>query len=232
MIDEQKINTHKGHRARLLKTINQAGLNNLSEIQVLEYILTFTIPRGDTNPLAHSLLEKYGSVSKVIDANYFSLLEVKGIGERSAKMLTTLPEIFDFYKHDKLKNTKYIKLWKDVYDYFTDIYDCITNEQVIVAFINKQGCFVGYKKISEGSLSDVSFDTNLLTRNLLAYNGNSVMIAHNHPTGSAVASQQDAETFNKLVNLFMSLRISIDDFIVVGNDGVYSAKLHGLIPHD
>ena len=78
-------NIHRGHRVRLINTVNKCGLDGLSDIQVLEFFLFFVFPRGDVNPLAHRLLDKYKSISGVLEASVDDLKTVKGMGDVSAK---------------------------------------------------------------------------------------------------------------------------------------------------
>ena len=59
---------HEGHRERLRKSFLSAGAYALHDHQLLELILTYAIPRKDTNPLAHQLLKAYGSLEKVLAA--------------------------------------------------------------------------------------------------------------------------------------------------------------------
>ena len=59
---------HDGHRQRLRERFLQEGLENFTQIQVLELLLFYCIPRQDTNPIAHALLNRFGSLSGVLEA--------------------------------------------------------------------------------------------------------------------------------------------------------------------
>ena len=91
--DDEK-NIHAGHRGRLLDTVCNAGIETLSSVQAMEFILTYIFPRGDVNPLAHRLLDKFGNIASVLDAEESELMTVRGIGERAAKLIRQLTEIF------------------------------------------------------------------------------------------------------------------------------------------
>ena len=86
--DEKGKCIHDGHRKRLTETVNRVGLDGLSNIQVLEYILFFIFPRGDVNPLAHRLLDRFENVYTVLEASVEDLMDVKGIGEMAAQKFT------------------------------------------------------------------------------------------------------------------------------------------------
>ena len=86
------------------ETILKAGLKNLDEIKILEFILTLAIPRGDVNETAHLLLSEFKSISNILDANISDLQKVAGVGESTAEILTILPQVVDFYIQDKAKH--------------------------------------------------------------------------------------------------------------------------------
>ena len=85
--------SHDGHRMRLLNLAINAGIDSMSDIQVVEFMLTYIVPRGDVNPLAHRLLDTYGTLTNIIDASPTDLMTIKGINDRSAKKISMLGEI-------------------------------------------------------------------------------------------------------------------------------------------
>ena len=89
--------SHEGHRERLLNLIDNAGIENVSKIQAVEYFLTYIFPRGDVNPLAHRLLDRYGNFANIINASPVDLIKVKGINERSTKKITLFSQLIDLY---------------------------------------------------------------------------------------------------------------------------------------
>ena len=88
---------HSGHRKRLRNLIDNVGLKSLNDIQIVELILTLTHARCDTNVIAHRLIDKFGSISNILDADISSLTQVDGVGLVTAQTLTYLPQIFNIY---------------------------------------------------------------------------------------------------------------------------------------
>jgi len=82
---------HEGHRKRLKERFLREGLDSFEQHQVLELLLFFSIPRKDTNELAHTLLNRYGSLSGVFEADPKDLATTPGIGENSAILLSLIP---------------------------------------------------------------------------------------------------------------------------------------------
>ncbi len=84
---------HKDHRARLRGRFLASGLLDFAPHNVLELVLFYSIPRRDTNPIAHALLDAFGSVTSVLTAERSRLLEVSGIGDGTVRLLAALRDI-------------------------------------------------------------------------------------------------------------------------------------------
>ena len=212
---------HDGHRKRLLETVNKIGLDNLSDVQALEYILFLVFPRGDVNPLAHRLLERFGHVSTVLEADVEDLKMVEGMGETSAKKLHSLLEIFYFYSLDKGK-TNPIKTSGDLYDRFEQLLRYRSQEEVYILGINQRGQACKERKIAEGNFSEVNVDVKDITLYVTTYKVSSLIVVHNHPNGNCNPSIADFETTHKFEEIFKVIGCRIQDSLIVGNDGIYS----------
>ena len=68
---------HEEHRARMQERVARDGLTSLAAHEVLEYLLYFSIPRRDTNPLAHRLIQHFGGFCQVLDASEEELMQVQ-----------------------------------------------------------------------------------------------------------------------------------------------------------
>ena len=88
---------HEGHRKRLKARLKEEGLEHFSEINILELLLFYSIPRRDTNPIAHALLDKYDNLANVLEAEFDDLLNVDGITENSASLITMLVPLYRRY---------------------------------------------------------------------------------------------------------------------------------------
>ncbi len=222
-------NVHSGHRNRLRTLIDKVGLENLSDVQIVEQILTMSHARKDTNEIAHSLLKKFGSISKILDTKYSALMEVEGVGEVTAKMITYLPQIFEVYLKDKSKRSYSCKTIGDVYKYFSNIFKGMTEEVFVVAYINKNSLFENYETLAHGDAIEVKLNKIDVTRSIVYNKAVSVITAHNHPFGSAQPSRADYDSFVSLCTFFASLGVVYVDNIIIGEDGMFSFKQKALI---
>ena len=88
---------HDGHRKRLTARFLAEGLEGFAPHQALELLLFYSIPRQDTNELAHRLIDRFGSLSAVFEAPFEQLLEVEGVGEKTASLLKLMPAMARVY---------------------------------------------------------------------------------------------------------------------------------------
>ena len=89
---------HSGHRQRMRQRFLKNGLEGLNDHEILELLLYYCIPRQDTNPYAHRLIERFGSLTGVLRAQEKELMEVEGIGENTAFYLNLLMETIRHYQ--------------------------------------------------------------------------------------------------------------------------------------
>ena len=230
MSTNEKKHMHFGHRERLRNVIDKVGLKSLNEVQVVEQILTMTNARCDTNNIAHKLIEKFGSLSKILDADPNDLMEVAGVGKVTAKTISYLPQIFELYIKDKNCKKYSSKNYKDIDNFFRPIFEFKATECVLVAFINTKSLILGYEKIIDGDLCEVKIDKIELTKSLIRHNAKSIIIAHNHPYGSAKPSISDYDANNQINLLLNNLGINCQDSLIIGEDGLFSFKNSMFIP--
>ena len=85
---------HDGHREKMRQRYLKSGLDGFADHEALELLLYYAIPRKDTNPIAHALMERYGSLSAVLTAPVEDLCKVEGIGENAAILLRLAPQVY------------------------------------------------------------------------------------------------------------------------------------------
>ena len=226
-----KKQAHSGHRKRLRTLIDKVGLKQLSDVQIVEQILTMTHSRCDTNEIAHRLLNKFGSISNILDADINSLTEVEGVGLVTAQTLSYLPQIFEIYEQDKNKKMYPCKTNGDIFNYFKNIFKDITTECFVIAFVGSNGMFLDYEILSKGEILEVKIDKFEITKSIVRRNAKSIVIAHNHPFGSCTPSKTDYDSHTYLLNFFSNLGITFVDNVIIGKDGMFSFKNDQIIEY-
>ena len=217
-IDEQK-DANVGHRARIIDTYSKLDLCDLSPQQVLEYILFYVFPRGDVSVLANRLLEQYGSVQNVLDANVHSLQAVHGINERSARLITGFIRIFDYYMNSKMARKEKLDNWESIYDVCESLVRFQNKEHLFVIGLDPMFRVLGHRKLSHGSGSQVFLNSEPVIDFINEMKPAYVVLTHNHPGGMCKPSVQDIEGNETIKHMAKVMHAKFIDHVIVGSDG-------------
>ncbi len=212
---EKKENPHAGHRSKLKKRFLQQGFDGFEDHNILELLLFFAIPRRDTNVIAHKLIERFGSFSRVFEATVDELCSVDGIGRHAAELIKTYPAVAKRYYLDRFKEEKklpeYHHLGQDLVLQFAGV----DHEQVRLLFYDNSLSFRGQVILHEGDINSVSFSFRKVCDATLQHNAAFVIVAHNHPHGLPIASAEDLNTTSRLENFLAQMNVTmIDHFII------------------
>ena len=223
---------HAGHREKLRnRFIQEKGFEHFEDHQILELLLFYANTRGDTNPLAHELLCAFGSMKSVLEARPEQLMQVKGIGERQAVLLSMVVPLTRVWHRCAMETPERIGNSREAEDYCLSILAGERTERFYVISLNAKCNVLGKRKISEGSLSEVSAYPRMVMETALNYNAHSVLLCHNHPGGTCAPSPEDISSTIQLQKLLNGVGILVLDHIIVAGDRTYSMIQHGDIDY-
>lgn len=215
---------HDGHRVRLIDMVDRVGLENVTPIQALEFILFYIFPRGDVNPLAHRLIDRFNSVATILEASVEDLKAVKGMGETSAKKLRSLLNIFYYYSFVKLEGDDTVQTTGEFYDYLEQLLRYRKEEELLIFGVSPNGDVTKGRRFAKGASSQVSINIEDIALYISTHKVKRVILVHNHPKGSCQASKQDEESFQKLKKMFDFSGCLLQDMVIIGDDGIYSME--------
>ena len=153
---------HDGHRDRLRKRYMAEGLDHFTEVQVLELMLFYCIPRKDTNELAHRLLERFGSLSQVLDTRQEDLMQVEGIGENAALFLSLFPSVARYYDTNQASRVTVLKDVDECGKYLLGYFKNRINETVFLLCLDAKRKVLCCQMVGEGSVNFPVFLPKLL----------------------------------------------------------------------
>ncbi|MBQ3379510.1 MAG: RadC family protein [Clostridia bacterium] len=208
---------HEGHRKRLKARFRQEGLEHFSEINILELLLFYSVPRRDTNPIAHELLAKYGNIANVLEADFDDLLKVNGITESSASLITMLLPLYRRYMDIKSQPGIIINRLSDAAEYLVHSYTGEKSEIVKMMAIDSKGKLIGTYTLFEGNFNSVDINIRKLVESVILTKASAVILAHNHPDGIALPSRQDVNTTKKIRDVLESISVDLLDHIIVAD---------------
>ncbi len=225
-------NLHTGHRQKLRERfIREKGFEHFEDHQILELLLFYAQPRGDTNPAAHRLLDEFGDLKTVLEARPESLMRVKGVGEQAATLISMVVPLTRVWERCAMKVPTQISNSRDAEHFCMSLLAGERNERFYVICLNAQCQLIGQRRISEGSLSEVSAYPRMVMETALNYNAHSVLLSHNHPGGTCSPSAEDISSTQQLQRLLNGVGIMVLDHIIVAGSRTYSMIQHGDIDY-
>ncbi|MBR5570714.1 MAG: DNA repair protein RadC [Oscillospiraceae bacterium] len=218
---------HDGHRQRLRERFQKDGLDNFDEINVLEILLFYIIPRQDTNEVAHRLLDRFGSLENVLDAKLEDLVTVKGISDNAATYLTLIREVSRYYQVRKADLGEPLNTVEAYCNVLVPQFLGRRNEMVYMLCLDAKSKMISCNLVGEGSINSANVPVRKIIETALAANATMVVLAHNHPGGVAIPSAEDIYSTKHLAQVLDALDILLLDHVVVADNQAVSMVSSG-----
>ena len=221
---------HEGHRQRMRRQLKTSGMDSLSDVQVLEVLLYYTIRQGDTNLVAHALMQHFGSLHAVLEATADQLCEVEGVGPRTAEYLSLISASMRRYQTDRNRARNSVVRLNDpdkIGAFFIPRFAALHTESLCVAYVDSSCRLIRCDDQCRGSTSKVLLDPVSIPRSAVMCNAAGVVLAHNHPNGEARPSREDIAATQMLVARLAPLDIALVDHCIVAQDSYYSMARGG-----
>lgn len=220
-------NLHEGHRKRMKERFIKSGLDDFAPHNILELLLFYSIPRGDTNPVAHRLIDTFGSLSGVFDATPEELAKVDGVGENSAILISMIPQIARKYLEDKADTANIVGGCSDIGAFLLPKFVGRINEALMMVSIDNKNKIISCSVVAEGTVDSAKVSRRKIMEEAMKAKATRVILAHNHPCGVAVPSSEDVVMTKEIGRLFAQVGIELVDHIIVANDDYVSMAASG-----
>ncbi len=220
---------HDGHRERLRQSFRKDGLAGFDAIRSLELLLQYAIPRKDTNPIAHALLDRFGSLQEVFDASEQELLQVEGVGPSAAVLIRLIPQLARKSAVDRVAELCTIRSTADARDYLMPRFLYERDELALLLCLDSQKRVIQCVELSRGVVNSVSIDVRRILEIALKQRACSLILAHNHPDGPARNSREDDQVTSQLFQSLRTVRIELTDHLIFARDGVFSYRDSGAL---
>lgn len=218
---------HSGHRQRLKDKVRNKGLSSLSDHEIMELLLTYTIPYKDTNPLGHTLMNTFGSIDQIVDADYHDIMKIKGIGEETALFFRVLSEFMRIYKIKKATKRPNVKSTQDAVEFFRSRYDIQKTEFFCVACMSRTGEVVKVFELEGIDDKSVSINKKRFIDQINTGDVATIIMFHTHPKGEVVPSKEDIMATREIYEICHVLGIILFDHIILNESEYCSMKTQG-----
>ena len=213
-----KENLHKDHRSRLRRRFELEGFGTFEDHNVLELLLFYAIPRKDTNPIAHRLLNRFGSLHAVFEASEKELCEIEGVGPSAAAFIKMCPHIAKRLEKEKLESEPFVTGTR-IGQYFVNFFRFTQTEAACILFLDDDLRYVSVDIIQNNTI-DAPYDVVDKTVEIAKrHNASYAVLSHNHGDAGTKPSSMDIVASEDIRKELKALGIKlIAHYIVSGYD--------------
>ena len=209
---------HDDHRRRVYERFLREGLAGFEEHNAMEFLLFLARPRGDTNPLAHALIDRFGSLSAVLDAPIEELERVPGVGHSSAVVLKFIPQMCAYYLENKTSHKVPLTSVEEASAFFMPKFFARTQEAFYMAAVDDRRVLLRCVLISEGSANATAVSVAKVVSEALKCGATGVMLAHNHPRGITLPSSSDMAVTREIYRALRLVNIQLLEHLIFADN--------------
>lgn len=217
-----------GHRQRLKERFLQEGLDSFDEVQALELLLFYAIPRIDVKPLSRLLLDRFGSFPGVLQASREELMTVPGMGQGASAFLQLINQTHRYSLNREQDGPVVLNSVGDCKRYLRAKYFGRRDETVYLLCLDGKRRLINCVLLNQGDLNSSAIPTRKLVEAALCANAASVILSHNHPGGLALPSNEDCRSTSQVGQLLAGLGILLEDHIIMADEDGVSLRESGL----
>lgn len=211
----EKKQIHSGHRQRMHDRVRDYGFDSLAEHEALEYLLYFTNARKNTNPIAHALIQRFGSFAGVLEASEEELCTVEGVGPATARLLHLLPSVSRCYRRSRAKEKRRLTTSEEIGEYLKAQFHGKLQEEVLLVSLDGQGRIRRTAWVGTGGADRVGLPVKKVVSEAVRMGADAVVLSHNHPGGSALPSREDLAATEEILRGLAMVEIRLLDHVIV-----------------
>lgn len=230
MDEGAKSNNVAGHRKRLRDKFLKIPLRSLPDYEILEMLLFNASPRKDTKQLAKELLNRFGSLARILNAEPHELKEIDNVGDAIVfQFKLALDLLSRVLLPSDNKDTHIFNNWHTVINYCQLTSGFKNTENYRVLYLNKKNILIAEEVSEAGTVDKIQIYPREIAKKALFHNASSIILVHNHPSGDPQPSNEDIKLTELIVKALEPLNIQMHDHIIVANHNSFSFKGNQLI---
>ena len=217
------------HRKRLKARYESAGLAGLQDYEIVELLLCYAIPQGDVKPRAKALLDRFGTLAAILEADRTALEEITGIGPHSSFLFKLMKEVSALYLLQKAEAREQVSSTRELIDYCRTAMGSLKDEQFRVIYLNARNRIIREEIIQEGIVNQAVVYPRKVLEKALANKASAIILVHNHPSGHVRPSDADVRLTRLLQDTARVMDIAVHDHLIVGENRFFSFREEGML---
>ncbi len=214
---------HEGHREKMKARFLETGYAGFSEHQIIEMVLYYAYARADTNEIAHRLLNHYGSLAGIFDASYNDLIKNGKLPPNAAFLFKMIPALIPIY-HDSKSHHKVYSNMESLKRLFEPYFTGLDHEEFRIACFDPALRLNSCILVNNGDPVNSPVNMRKLTEIALNSDAVCIAVAHNHPKGSPMPSNEDIRATKLISETMSNIDIRLLDHIIVGENDTISMR--------
>ncbi len=230
MENQTEENPHyHGHRKRLKERFSSYGGESFRDYELLELLLTYSIPRKDVKGIAKSLVSRFNCLSGVLNADIKELCEIEGVSGNTAILIALCREIASKYFEDKIFSKDVIAEPSSVYDFARIKLSHLKDEVFMVILLNPKNHVIDFTVLDEGTVDSAVVYPRKIIKEVINKNASAVILVHNHPSGICDPSNDDIRLTSAVKDAVKPVDVKVLDHIIAGKTGYFSFRERNLL---
>lgn len=217
---------HSGHRERLRNRFLNNGNESLYNHELLEMLLFYPIPRLNTNNLAHALIDRFGTISKVLEAEESELRKVKGMGASSAAFIRFIGDISSHFREFSAEQAV-LATTDEIIAYVNKLFFNKEQELCTIIILDSEMSVKNLISFPFGNILDGHIDIREITRQVLLTNTRNIVVSLNHPLRRPIPDANDFAIINSIAKTLTPISIRLIDSTVSGKGMTVSMRSQG-----
>ncbi|MDR1289265.1 MAG: DNA repair protein RadC [Holosporales bacterium] len=214
----------RGHRKRVFQKLTKHGYTSFLDYEIVEMMLFLIFKRKDTKPLAKILIEKFGTIDKILEAPYESLMNIPGIGENAVNTFKVIDAIVKSSLQSRIIKKSVIECFDDVLKYCKVNMKNLTSEEFRIILLNGINEIICDEIVQKGSIDSVDVSPREILKLCIEKGAKGFILVHNHPSGDPTPSVNDVYTTKRIQEAANVFNITLYDHIIIGMDKYVSFR--------
>ena len=220
---------HTGHRGRLRRRFLSAGADALADYELLEMLLFGAIPRRDVKPLAKQLIDQFGSLGGVLNADPLQLERRAGLSTAAIATVRLVAAMSQRMLHEAVREQPLMSNWTQVLDYLNLAMKYEPVEQLRLLFLDRRNRLIADEVQQRGTVDQAPAYPREVARRSLDLNASAVLLVHNHPSGDPEPSRADIDMTREIAAALKAVGVTLHDHLIIGRAGHASFRALGLM---
>jgi DNA repair protein RadC len=218
-----------GHRDRIRERFLKSKKGSLSDEELLEMILFWSIPRKDVKPLAKILINSFGNIAGIFNASNEKLSAIGKLSKNTIVNILLVKEILDKILHGQIIQKNILSSWSSLIDYLKVSMGSSKTEEFRILFLNKKNILIADEIQPYGTVDQTPIYPREVIKKALFYEASAIILVHNHPSGNPRPSNADISVTRQIMEACRTINITIHDHVIVTSDEIYSFKSNLLL---